>query len=382
MKFFLLFSIKIVTNNKYLYNSFLVTPLLSQNGDTKNIKKEDDMNHLKMTSYLSLTLFITSFHISSFAEEDGRPVYSHEKDYSEGISPFLNSAGRSLSAQRLTPSSFPDEAEIFCSYEQCALGLTRGLVIGGDVFGMAYAPLRQYFDPNWKGSSIYIIDVFGGFQILNGVDNKIYMNAQIGYRRINYDNSEININNQGITAKVNYSQLITPIYLQGLSFSGYFAGNSATNSQQAISKDFQNHKSFSDSASYFYRISQKYPTYQFSLPADIEVANWNNRQTGLKSPIRTYAHLEPFYIQNNLYFNYNNVSLQKMEQNFGIRIAATGSYESSQGTASGRFSLLASLGLDFATSSVSTTQSGNADIDIPQRQWIAPYVNLSGSWQF
>jgi hypothetical protein len=340
------------------------------------------MNSLKITKYLSLTLLITSFHLSSFAEEEGRPVYSQVKDYSEGISPFLRSAARSLSAQRLTPSSYPDEAEIFCGYEQCVLGLTRGLVIGGDVFGMAYAPLRPYFDPDWNGGALYVIDAFGGFQILRDVDNKIYMNAQIGYRRINYDNGGTNINSQGFTAKVNYSQLITPIYLQGLSFSGYFAGNSTTNNQQAISKNSQDHGGFSNNASYFYRISQKYPTYQFSLPADIEVANWNNQQTGLKSPIRAYGHLEPFYIQNNLNFNYNNVSLQKTEQNFGIRIAATGSYESSQGTAAGRFTLLTSLGLDFSTSSVSTAQSGNADVDIPQRQWLAPYVNLSGSWQF
>ena len=340
------------------------------------------MNSLKITNYLGLTILITSLHLPTFAEEDGRPVYSHEKDYSEGISPFLNSAARSLSAQRLTPSSYPDEAEIFCSYEQCVFGLTRGLVLGGDVFGMVYAPFRQYFDPNWNGGSLYIIDAFGGFQILRDVDNKIYMNAQIGYRRINYDNGATNINSQGFTAKVNYSQIITPIYLQGISFSGYFAGNATTNNQQAISNDSSNHGSFSNDTSYFYRISQKYPTYQFSLPADLEVANWNSQQTGLKSPIRAYAHLEPFYIQNNINFNYNNVSLQKTEQNFGIRLAATGSYESSQGTKAGRFTLLTSLGLDFSTSTVSTTQSGNADVDIPQRPWIAPYVNLAGSWQF
>lgn len=340
------------------------------------------MSNLKVTKYLGFSIFVTSFHFSAFAEEDGRPVYTQQKDYSEGISPFLNAAGRSLSAQRLTPSSFPEEAEIYCSYEQCVFGLTRGLVIGGDVFGMVYAPFRQYFDPNWNDGAIYIIDAFGGFQILRDVDNKIYMNAQIGYRRINYDNNGTNMSNQGITAKVNYSQLITPIYLQGLSFSGYFVGNSTTSNQQAIALGSQNHGSFSNDASYFYRISQKYPTYQFSLPADIEVANWNREQTNLNAPIRTYAHLEPFYIQNNLSFSYDNVSLQKTEQNFGIRIAATGSYESSQGTASGRFALLGSLGVDFSTSSMTTTQSGNADVDIPPRRWISPYVNIAGSWQF
>lgn len=340
------------------------------------------MKSLKIPNYLTLTIIISSFHLNSFAENDGRPVYKSQNDYSEGISPFLNAQGRSLSAQRLTPSSYPDEAEIFCGYEQCVFGLTRGLVIGGDVFGMVYSPFRQYLDPNWLGGNIYIIDAFGGFQILRDVENKIYMNAQLGYRKISYDYNGTNINSQGITAKVNYSQVITPIYLQGISFSGYFAGNATTNSQQAISKNSSNHGSFSDNASYFYRVSQKYPNYQVSFPADIEIANWTGQDTGLKSPIRTYAHLEPFYLQNSLNFNYNDVSLQKVEQNFGIRVAATGSYESSEGTQAGRFSLLTSLGLDFATSSISTTQSGNADVDIPAKQWLAPYINVAGSWQF
>ncbi|MGY3803534.1 hypothetical protein ACWNT8_05710 [Pigmentibacter ruber] len=340
------------------------------------------MNKVKFAKYVSLITFLGSTQLVAFAQNDGRPVYQQTPDYSDGISPFVNTRPRSLSAMRLSPSSFPDEAEIFCSYEQCVLGLTRGIVLGGDAFGMAYAPFRQYWDPNWKGGSFYLIDAFGGFQILRDVDNKIYMNAQIGYRRLNYDNNGTSITSQGITAKVNYSQTITSLYSQGISFSAFFSGNATTNNQNSISKDSNSHGTFNDNASYFYRQSQKYPTYQVSLPADIELVNWSNQQTGLSAPIRLYAHLEPFYFQNNLGFNYNNVSLQKTEQNFGIRIAATGGFESAEGSKSGRFSLLTSLGLDVSTSTVNTTQSGNSDADIPQRQWIAPYINLGGSWQF
>lgn len=330
------------------------------------------MRFLKINNYLKLSLFINIFHMAGYAD-----------DFSNGVFPFLNSEPRSLSAQKLTLSSYPEEAELFCSFEQCALGLTKGLIVGGDAAGMLYAPFRQYFDSNWDGGSLYIIDVFGGFQIVRDTINQIYMNAQIGYRRIHYKNdNNITVNNQGITAKVNYSQLITPIYLQGLQFSAYFSGNSSTNNQQAISQDSQNHENFSNATNYFYRISQKYPTYQFSLPADIEIANWNKTQTELNSPVRVYAHLEPFYIQNNLNFNYNNIALQKTEQNYGIRVAATGAYESVRGNDFGRFAVITSLGLDFSTSTVSTTQSGNSDVSIPQRQWIAPYVNLGGSWQF
>lgn len=341
------------------------------------------MKSLKIERLISLPLFLITAHSTSYAQDDGRPVYNpNTQEFPGSVSPFINAAPRSLAAQRLDPSAYPEEAEIFCSYEQCAFGLTRGLVLGGDVFGMAYAPFRQYFDSNWNGGSLYIIDVFGGFQILRDVNNKNYMNAQIGYRRISHDYKGNTITSQGFTAKVNYSQLITPIYLQGIRFSGYFVGNETTNNEQALSQNSPNHDSFSDTASYFYRISQKYPTYQFSLPASLEVANWSSQQTGLEAPIRAYANVEPFYMQNNLNFNYNNVSLQKMEQNFGIRVAATGSYESAQGSRAGRFSLLGSLGLDFSTSTFSTSQSGNAAVNISGRPWIAPYVNLAGSWQF
>ncbi|APJ02874.1 hypothetical protein [Silvanigrella aquatica] len=340
------------------------------------------MKRFQFSNYFNFALLISSFPLSSYAQNDQRPVYTPAQDYSEGISPFMNTAGKSLSAQRLSPSAFPEEAEIFCNYDNCILGLTKGLVIGGDVFGMAYAPLRQYMDPNWNSGTLYVLDVFGGFQILRDLEQKIFMNAQIGYRRINFNNNGITISNQGFTTSVNYSQSITPIYSQGISFSGYFAGNSNTNDQIDIANGTPNHGTFSDNTSYFYRISQKYPTYQFSLPADLELANWSSQQTGLAAPIRAYAHLEPFYVQNNISFNYNNVSLQKTEQNFGIRIAANGSYESSSGTSSGRFALLGSLGLDFSTSSVSTTQSGNADASVPQRRWLVPYVNVGGSWQF
>lgn len=340
------------------------------------------MNKFKFAKYFSYSLLLGTFKITVHAEENERPVYQPETDYSDGISPFINAKPRSLPSMRLAHSAFPEEAEFFCSYEHCILGLTRGIVLGGDVFGMSYAPLRQYMDPNWKGGSFYLIDAFGGFQIFRDLENKIFMNAQIGYRRINYENRDTRISSQGITTKVHYSHGITSLYTQGVSFSAFFSGNASTNNQTAISKNSTEHSSFSDTASYFYRLSQKYPTYHVSFPANLEIANWSSQQTDLSAPIRLYALLEPFYLQNSLKFNYNDVSLEKTEQNFGIRIAATGGFESSDSLKSGRFSLLTSIGIEVATSNTTTVQSGNSDVEIPQRKWISPYFNLGGSWQF
>jgi hypothetical protein len=330
----------------------------------------------------SLSVFLSTIQLSLYPSENENSFFKNNNNFSESLSPFIHSEARSLAAQKLLPSSYPEEAEILCSADQCVFGLTRGIVVGSDIFSMIYAPFRKTFDSKALGGSLYIIDAFGGFQVLRDVENKIYMNAQIGFRQLNYSYNSLNISNQGITTKINYSQLITPIYLQGLSFEAYFVGKSKTNNSQSLSFNSADHNTFSDTASYFYRISQKYPIYQVSLPAHLEVANWNSSQTGFVQPLRLYALLEPFYTQNQLLLNYDNLSLQKIEQNFGIKMAASMSYESSQQMVSGRFALLGSLGVDISTSSINTIQSGNSDANIPAKHWLSPYINFAGTWQF
>ncbi len=337
------------------------------------------MKNLKITKKFIVLFLIQIFSTQSFGHSLSPPVFFQETGYS---SFHLQTAPRSLAQQRLISSAFPDEAEIFCGYQQCLFGLTRGLVIGSDLFGMAGSLFRQYFDSDWNGGQFSLIDIFGGFQILKDVDRKTDMNAQIGYRRLAYKSAGNFITTQGITASLNYSQQITPIYLQSISFFAYFSGNASTNNAIALSQASPLNKDFSYTARYFYRSSQKYPTYWVSFPADIEVANWSQKQTNLNSPVHLYAHLEPFYAQNNLNFIYNNISLQKTEQNFGLRFGAKGSYESTQKTQTGRFALLGGLGLDFTTSSFFTVQSGNANLNLPNRHWLAPYVDFGGSWQF
>jgi hypothetical protein len=332
----------------------------------------------------SLPVYANS--IDNDASTDQRPIYSQNtNDFTGSVSPLVHATPKSLATQKLNNSAYPDEAELFCGTERCVFGLSRGLVVGGDIFGMLSAPLRQYSDRNWvSGGSLYLVDVFAGFQILRDDISKNYMNAQIGYRKINFNDGTNRIASQGITTAVNYSQLITPFYLQSIEFSSFFVvGNSDFNNASTLNVNSPGHAKLNDSASYFYRTSQSYPTYRVALPADLEVISWNTHQTGLEMPIHGYLQIAPFYIQNNLEFNENNLSLQKTEQNFGVRFAAISSYESTAAKAkTGRYALKGQLGLDFSTSNFSTTSSGNADLDLPKRSFVAPYIQLAGSWQF
>lgn len=300
------------------------------------------------------------------------------------LTPWLNTAPKSLSQQTLAASTYPHEAELFCSIEDCVFGLTHDLVVGGDALGMIAAPARRAFDPNWiSGANLYIIDVFGGFQILRNV-NKNSMNAQIGYRRIYLSDGDNQIYTQGITTAVNYSFIVTPEYEQGLQFSGYFIlGSTASlNNTAALDVNSSGHGQLNTDASYFYRISQTYPTFRVSFPGDVELANWSSEQTNLNMPLRIYAHIEPFYIQNNLNFSGSNLSLQKMEQNFGTRLAGVTTYESIERDRSSRYALKGALGMDIASSQFTTISSGTTDLSLPNRPLVVPYIEIAGSFQF
>ncbi len=319
------------------------------------------------------------------AAGDERPVYQEDKNPQSILRSWLSSEPRSLALQRLEASTYPKEAELYCSTTQCTLGLSRDLVVGGDVFGMAYAPLRSFFDPNWvSGGGFYLIDVFGGFQILRGVEGKKFMNAQLGYRRLNFSDGMNEIATQGITTKVSFSQIITPIYTQNLEFSAYFTmGNAQLNNGNALRFNSPDYSRLNSAAGYFYRVSQKYPTFFVSLPADLEIANWSSEKTGLNTPIRQYLRVEPMYIQNSLSFTESNRSVQKREQNFGIRLGTLVSYESTfQDVEPGRFTLKGGLGMDILTSDMTTITTGDSDLSVPRRPSVSPYLELAGSWQF
>jgi len=297
---------------------------------------------------------------------------------------FRTADSRTLAEQRLHSSAYPEEAELFCSLDQCAFGFSRGLVVGGDVFGMLTAPLRPHTDPQWiDGGDLYIIDLFGGAQILRNVNSTSNMTVQIGYRRIAFSDDHNDISSEGFTTRVSFSQKISSLYLQGIEFSGFFVvGNEYLNNYQGLPAQAAGHSKLNDAVSYFYRISQNYPTYRFSLPADVELGEWSDTQSDSPSPLRLYAHAEPFYIQNNLDFSDNSYSIYSQEQDFGVRLAAVIAIESSQGTKSGRSAFRGGLGVDIAGYQRTSTSSGGASLSLPHRAWLAPYIDVAFSVQF
>jgi len=321
--------------------------------------------------------------LTAFLAIAGVKTPAHAELFPDSFSSWLQTTPRTQSAQTLTPFAYPHEAELFCSLDNCIFGLTHELVVGGDVVGMIAAPMRRVFDANWvSGSSLYIIDAFGGFQILRDVQGN-NMNAQIGFRKIYLNGNSNQISTQGITTAVNYSTTVSESYEQGVQFSGYFTiGNAYLSSTNTLDVNDPGHDALNTDASYFYRVSQTYPTFRVSFPAQLEIVNWDSDHTGLKMPLRLYGLIEPFYIQNNLNFAGSNLSLQEREQNFGARLASTVTYESSERQKSFRYALKAGLGMDIASSQFTVVSSGTTNLGLPNRLPVALYAQLAGSFQF
>ena len=340
-------------------------------------------NHFESITNLLLKILLSVFFVSSYCvfalpEDTGSP--------SEGtrLFPLIRAAPKSLAEQKLDNSSYPEEAEIFCGTENCLFGLSRGIVIGGRAFDMLYAPMRKNIDPRAVSGLYNIVDVFGGFQVLRDPKGVAFMNAQIGYRHLYFSDGENTLSSQGLTVDVNYTQKITPIYVQGVEFSSYLiSSNTYLNHIESLNNNSVGHDKLNNSTTYFYQLSQSYPTLKISFPATLELINWGTRETGLPMPIHTYFQVSPFYIQNNIRFSANNVTFSQTEQNFGTRIAALGSYESTeQIEKSGRYAFKTALGLDLASSEKTKTTAGNTDLNLPRRPVIQPYIELGASWQF
>ena len=337
---------------------------------------------IKLTLNLSFIILLSPLCFGQTNENKDKSSSSFNFDSS--VSPFIHSFPKTLSAQKLSSSAYPEEAEIYCGTDNCIFGLTRGFVVGSDVFGMIYAPIRPYTDKNWVSGNLYIIDAFGGYQILRDEKSRINMNTQIGYRKIGFNDGVNELSTQGVTIGVHYSQRITSLYMQSITFDGFLKFRSTSiNDAKSLVTTSPNHQQLNNSASYFYRISENYPTYRLAFPADLEVANWSTKETGLHSPIHGYLELSPFYIQNELIFSENNIALQKIESNFGLTMAAVVSYESTaEKSKSGRYALKGLAGIDISSGNFTTTSSGHADLSLPTRPIVAPNIVLAGTWQF
>jgi hypothetical protein len=292
-------------------------------------------------------------------------------------------------AQRLHTASFPNETEVRCSLlEYCAIGLTRGFVIGGDLlYGAAGTTLlgSQIYAP---GAWVFY-DGFLGYQFLQGVDGKYFANGSIGYRGFSYrkevglDDDERTIRSRGFTFRVNYGQEIAPTYTQGLDFQ-VFTGKTSMDEAGTIAQTGPEGQAQRKFARQFHSYSQSYPKVRLGLPADFELINWKASHVDLPNHMRGYVRAEPFYIQNEFIVEDH---VESIEKNFGLRAMYLMSYESKQEKA-GRYAFLAGVGFDLATSNKPEARyeaddtPDFLDADFKPRKTFIPLLNLEGSYQF
>ena len=297
----------------------------------------------------------------------------------------LSVPAKNLMAQRLHPASFPREAEIRCgTLEPCAMGLTRGFVVGGDLSRLISTSFLGQF--LYKSGTWFFYDAFAGFQFLQQVDNKIFANGSVGYRGFSYENSDgRKVSTKGFTFKVAYGQEINPVYTQGLVFSLFPSRVSVTGDK--AEQDAQNRGGELPGVSKaFYEYSRKHPRVSLYFPADLEVINWKASHVDLPNHVRSYVKVAPFYIQNDFVLQ---DTYSMTEKNFGLRLGATTTYESVQ-EKSGRYAFLGSFGVDVAASDQKSedqraNRSSGIKVDnilLPKRPVFDFYVNLEASYQF
>ena len=348
---------------------------------------------------ISSILFAVAFVTSAVAQppkSGGVKSDSSSKSDSSALpSPVVDSINtrsvpaKNLMQQRLHSAAFPHEAEVRCGVlEGCAVGLSRGFVLGGDLLASATTTLlgQQFYGPGaWV-----LYDGFVGYQFLQGADSKVFANGSVGYRGYSYrkeigaSQEERSIKTSGFTFRIAYGQEINSVYTQGVNMA-LFSGVVQADSPQQF-------RNLADGATYrkmlreFYTFSQQHPTLRLGMPADFEVINWKASHVDLPNNLRGYGRLEPFYIQNEMVIE---GELSSKEKNFGVRAMALLSYESVH-TGAGRFALLAGIGFDVSGSNSPTTEySGDAPVDdrvlnekLPARKVFTPVLNLEGSYKF
>jgi hypothetical protein len=224
------------------------------------------------------------------------------------------------------------------------------------------------------------------YQFFDAVEKVFNANGALGYRAFSYEDSNSNkFSSMGVTWRLNYAQDIMPDYTQGLVFSGVLAAkHTASDANRIFRNDLEKTGARAREAlASFYEYSHKYPQLWLSFPANLEVINWKASHIDLPSDIRGYAHLEPFFAQNE--FRFSNETFSWVERNFGLRTAATAAYESRPDRVFGRFSATASLGIELATSSheiEAPVAEPDVTYHLPEREPVSLYGDLGVTWQF
>jgi hypothetical protein len=295
----------------------------------------------------------------------------------------LSVAPRSLLAQRLHAATLPGEAEVRCGFsEPCAFGFARGFALGGNLLRTALTPLVQpLIQP---GRWIYY-DGFVGFQFLNRVDDTFDSNGSVGYRGFSFKDSDSReLDTAGITFRVTYAQEITGIYTQGLVLSG-FMNQTKFSAKERLYEDGPEGADSRQSLKKFYDFSHSSPTVYLGLPADIEVINWKASHIDMPSHLRGYAHIEPFYIQNDLVLQ---DWLKREEKSFGLRTAYEMTYESKARDQANRVAFHGALGLELAGTNSKMDYLkhdepfGSVRPVLDARPVLSPYWNVMASYQF
>jgi hypothetical protein len=295
---------------------------------------------------------------------------------------LLSATPKTLTAQKLHGAVLPAEAEIRCAYwEPCALGLTRGFAVGSDAIAALTSLLvRPQVQP---GGWLYL-DGFVSFQFLNGIENTFYANGSFGYRTSRFrDSSNNEIESGGFFGRFNYAQDISSLYTQGVTLSGVLSPWYRVNSRERLYLNQERGRDARRSLEDFYGASHRTPTLWLSFPGDFEVVNWKGSHIDLPQDLHGYAHVEPFFAQNE--FRIGDEFLW-VERNYGTRAGVTMSYESSPERVAQRFALSATLGVEAALSynikDTATPAERGVEFLLPERSQFSPYADLMASWQF
>ena len=335
------------------------------------------LSSLFLCSMLSWGGFLSALAQESPAHTTAAP--KQDLPPAQGWNGPLSTPAKSLLAQHLHSASFPGEAEVRCGFlEPCALGVARGFTLGGDLLRTLLLPSVGSW--NVPGKWLYL-DGFVGFQFLNGVDKTHYANGSVGYRRFSYEDSDgRTVASKGLTFRINYAQVISDVYTQGLTFAGYHATYRHTkqNTLYAANADGEGARR---TLNRFYAFSHLSPQRYLVLPADIEVVNWKNTHVDLPNHVRGYLSIQPFYAEN--YFDLPDFYSYR-EKNFGANAFFKGTYESAEINQAGRFAILGQLGMGFSTVEKALDAKDHSGVhsEPPRRNAIGFLAELMGSYQF
>jgi hypothetical protein len=336
------------------------------------------------TVFFWLTLPYVSLN-SVFAQANQGEVSSGQ---AAPTSQVLSVPAKSSSLQRLSVSSYPEEAELRIGVgEPSFFGLTRGFVLGSHLFeNMLSTLLGQHV---FSSGTWIEYDGLVGYQFLNGVESRYFATAHVGYsgyslKRTDVGSGEQKVSSSGAVFQVNYSQIISPVFTLGVQVQGNFIqdkftgdindflrqSNEGTNTRRQL-RDFYEHT------------ASRRPKVRASFPMELEVINWKASHIDFPNHLRGYVFIEPFYRQ--LEFKIDK-AFESVEKNFGVKIGPKLTYESPN-EKSGRYALGVDFGVEVGFGKLQTSFEDEANpqvelFSLPKQKILSIYSNVMFSYKF